>query len=126
MSNTSITELGGVVRHSLTVPMRDGVRLATDLYLPENLGPHEPGPLPVLLERTPYGKNEETRRERSAANHLAPAHGKGVGRAALAARFLGLAGGRAPPQHGPRAGLVGAEGPGRIQGGGRARAIAHG
>ena len=68
MSNTAITHLGGVVRHSLAVPMRDGVRLATDLYLPENLGPYHPGPLPVLLERTPYGKNEETRRERSAAN----------------------------------------------------------
>lgn len=81
MSNTSITRLGGVVRHSLTVPMRDGVRLATDLYLPENLGPHEPGPLPVLLERTPYGKNEETRRERSAANPLPMRRGE------VAARF---------------------------------------
>ena len=81
MSNTSITHLGGVVRHSLVVPMRDGVRLATDLYLPENLGPHEPGPLPVLLERTPYGKNEETRRERSAANPLPMRRGE------VAARF---------------------------------------
>ena len=81
MSNTSITRLGGVVRHSLTVPMRDGVRLATDLYLPENLGPHHPGPLPVLLERTPYGKNEETRRERSAANPLPMRRGE------VAARF---------------------------------------
>ena len=81
MSNTSITELDGVVRHSLAVPMRDGVRLATDLYLPENLGPHHPGPLPVLLERTPYGKNEETRRERSAANPLPMRRGE------VAARF---------------------------------------
>ena len=81
MSNTSITELGGVVRHSLAVPMRDGVRLATDLYLPENLGPYHPGPLPVLLERTPYGKNEETRRERSAANPLPMRRGE------VAARF---------------------------------------
>ena len=81
MSNTSITELGGVVRHSLAVPMRDGVRLATDLYLPESLGPYHPGPLPVLLERTPYGKNEETRRERSAANPLPMRRGE------VAARF---------------------------------------
>ena len=81
MSNTSITRLGGVVRHSLVVPMRDGVRLATDLYLPESLGPHHPGPLPVLLERTPYGKNEETRRERSAANPLPMRRGE------VAARF---------------------------------------
>lgn len=81
MSHTSITHLGGVVRHSLVVPMRDGVRLATDLYLPENLDPHHPGPLPVLLERTPYGKNEETRRERSAANPLPMRRGE------VAARF---------------------------------------
>ncbi len=34
------------------LPMRDGVRLATDVYLPEG----EP-PFPVILIRTPYGKN---------------------------------------------------------------------
>lgn len=33
------------------VPMRDGIRLATDVYLPEG-----DGPFPVLLERTPYDK----------------------------------------------------------------------
>lgn len=33
------------------VPMRDGVRLATDVYLPAG-----DGPFPVLLERTPYDK----------------------------------------------------------------------
>jgi putative CocE/NonD family hydrolase len=64
MSHTQTTDIPGVVRRTLRVPMRDGVHLATDLYLP-----HAPqGPLPVLLERTPYGKNEETRRERSASN----------------------------------------------------------
>ncbi|MDB5705995.1 MAG: cocE [Sphingomonas bacterium] len=36
------------------VPMRDGVRLATDIYLPAG---HAPGQkLPVLLERTPYDR----------------------------------------------------------------------
>jgi predicted acyl esterase len=34
------------------VPMRDGVRLATSIYLPEG-----PGPWPVVLTRTPYGKD---------------------------------------------------------------------
>ena len=34
------------------VPMRDGVRLATDLFIPNG-----PGPWPVLLERSPYGKH---------------------------------------------------------------------
>lgn len=33
--------------------MRDGIRLATDLYFPP-----EPGRYPVLLERTPYGKHQ--------------------------------------------------------------------
>lgn len=54
----------GVIRHTVQVSMRDGVRLATDIYLPESAQQ----PLPVLLERTPYGKTEETRRERSAAD----------------------------------------------------------
>ena len=34
------------------VPMRDGVRLATSIYLPEG-----EGPWPVILIRTPYGKD---------------------------------------------------------------------
>ncbi|MCV2394489.1 CocE/NonD family hydrolase [Actinotalea sp. M2MS4P-6] len=40
-----------LVRRDVAVPMRDGVRLATDLYVPDG-----PGPWPVLLARTPYGK----------------------------------------------------------------------
>jgi hypothetical protein len=35
------------------VAMRDGVKLATDVYLPEGKGPW-----PVILMRTPYGKNQ--------------------------------------------------------------------
>ena len=38
------------------VPMRDQVRLATDIYLPENAGSSH-ARLPVILTRTPYGKN---------------------------------------------------------------------
>lgn len=37
------------------VPMRDGTRLATDVYLPEGQGD---GPFPVILERTPYDKGD--------------------------------------------------------------------
>ncbi len=37
------------------VPMRDGVHLATDVYLPAGTGP-----FPVLLYRTPYDKNTDT------------------------------------------------------------------
>ncbi len=35
------------------VPMSDGAKLATDVYLPEG-----EGPFPVLLARTPYGKGQ--------------------------------------------------------------------
>jgi putative CocE/NonD family hydrolase len=38
------------------VAMRDGVRLATDVYLPALDGAPVPGPWPVILERTPYNK----------------------------------------------------------------------
>ena len=34
------------------VPMRDGVKLATDVYRPEDVT----GPMPVILMRTPYNK----------------------------------------------------------------------
>lgn len=64
ISPTAAATHGGVTRHTHRVPMRDGVHLATDLYLPADIS----GPLPVLLERTPYGKDAETRRERTAAN----------------------------------------------------------
>ena len=36
------------------VPMRDGVRLATDVYLPTQ----GTGPWPVIMERTPYDKSD--------------------------------------------------------------------
>jgi len=38
------------------VPMRDGVRLAADLYRPARHGSPEPGPRPAILIRTPYNK----------------------------------------------------------------------
>lgn len=40
------------------IPMRDGVRLATDLFLPAVDFCVDPGPHPVLLERTPYDKED--------------------------------------------------------------------
>jgi putative CocE/NonD family hydrolase len=36
------------------VPMRDGIRLSTNIYRPDS-----PGKFPVLLLRTPYGNNEK-------------------------------------------------------------------
>lgn len=48
------------------VAMRDGVRLATDIYLPQG-----PGPFPVLLERTPYGKRKANHADRTLLDPIA-------------------------------------------------------
>ena len=50
-----VTEPSGnlVIRRDVPIPMRDGIRLATDLYFPTQAGRY-----PVLLERTPYGKHQ--------------------------------------------------------------------
>ena len=45
------------------MPARDGIRLATDIHLPDG-----PGPFPVILERTPYGRQETSRSEITAAS----------------------------------------------------------
>lgn len=50
-------------KQEVMVPMRDGVRLATNIYLPEG-----EGPWPVVLTRTPYNKNGA---DGSAANYNA-------------------------------------------------------
>jgi len=49
------------------VAMRDGIQLATDVYLPDNwtLG----GKLPVILERTPYDKTAQSRSEINRDGH---------------------------------------------------------
>lgn len=44
------------------VAMRDGIHLATDIYLPNGAGPW-----PVLLERTPYGRRGTNHADRSLA-----------------------------------------------------------
>ena len=38
------------------IPVRDGVKLATDLYFPASGDRRAAGKFPVILERTPYGK----------------------------------------------------------------------
>lgn len=47
-----------VVKKDVMVPMRDGVKLATDLYLPAKDGKPASGRFPVVLTRTPYDKSE--------------------------------------------------------------------
>ncbi|MDX2193956.1 MAG: CocE/NonD family hydrolase, partial [Gemmatimonadales bacterium] len=41
------------VRRSVMIPMRDGVRLMTDLYVPKG----RTGPVPLILSKTPYNFN---------------------------------------------------------------------
>ena len=45
------------VEENVRVPMRDGVKLATDLYFPEGVT----GKLPAILIRTPYNRKNATK-----------------------------------------------------------------
>ncbi|MGH2584545.1 MAG: CocE/NonD family hydrolase, partial [Dehalococcoidia bacterium] len=54
------------VQRDVMVPMRDGARLACDVYRPARDGRPLEEPFPVILERTPYGKGEVSRSERTA------------------------------------------------------------
>jgi predicted acyl esterase len=51
--------------------MRDGVHLAADIYRPMRGGSPLPGPYPVILERTPYGKTVVSRSELTAQDPVA-------------------------------------------------------
>ena len=68
---------GQTLLRDIAIAMRDGVHLATDVYLPA----HAKGPLPVILERTPYGKHKPSRSE-LLAGQTAP-----MARAELARHF---------------------------------------
>jgi uncharacterized protein len=57
------------VSYDVKVPMRDAVRLATDIYRPAKDGQLVTEPLPVLLERTPYGKASGEQRARYLSSH---------------------------------------------------------
>ena len=48
------TVYGIIASQNVMVPMRDGVRLATDIYRPGVNGVPAPGKFPVILIRTPY------------------------------------------------------------------------
>jgi uncharacterized protein len=47
----------GVEMQSVMVPMRDGIRLATDIYFPAQGGKAVGGQFPVLVYRSPYGRS---------------------------------------------------------------------
>ena len=63
-------EYGVVVSRDLMVPMRDGIRLASDLYRPARDGDPLSGPFPAILCRTPYDKTD--RRYEEIGEHFAP------------------------------------------------------
>ena len=48
---------GMVVSRNVMIAMRDGVKLACDIYRPAINGQPAEGKFPVILERTPYGKD---------------------------------------------------------------------
>ncbi len=59
--------------------MRDGVQLATDVYLPAQAAGDNPAPVPVILERTPYGKSQDgTRHASIEVANLFASHGYAV------------------------------------------------
>ena len=49
-------EYGVILDSDVMVSMRDGIRLATDIYFPATDGRMAEGKFPVILERTPYEK----------------------------------------------------------------------
>lgn len=64
MKDSTFSNLAVVIERNVMVPMRDGVRLSTDIYRPRQEAGEDPKPLPVIMERTPYGKHLESRTER--------------------------------------------------------------
>jgi putative CocE/NonD family hydrolase len=63
---------GVVVARDVMVPMRDGVRLAMDIYRPARDGEPLPGPFPAILGRTSYGKAADWLWVDPVANFFAP------------------------------------------------------
>ncbi len=61
---TLVAEAQSTSKRQVLVPMRDGVQLAADLYLPPGQGP-----FPVLLQRTPYDRSRIERQALPYAEH---------------------------------------------------------
>jgi putative CocE/NonD family hydrolase len=62
-------ENGVIVKRDVLVPMRDGVRLAADLYLSAREGRLVEGRFPAVMERTPYDKTNKFAEGRYFARH---------------------------------------------------------
>ena len=61
-----------LLESNVRVAVRDGVRLATDVYRPARAGKAAPRRFPVILERTPYGRNVTSFRDITQANPKTP------------------------------------------------------
>src|SRR5918999_426785 len=78
-----LTESDFTLHSDVMVPMRDGVRLATDVYVPRAVtAGRRAARFPVILERTPYDKTAPSRSERT------PSNAKPMGRAEVAEFFV--------------------------------------
>ena len=60
-----------IIQKSRMIPMRDNIRLSTDLYVPKN----KEGKLPVILIRTPYNKNVFRNKEKKHIAHFFSSQG---------------------------------------------------
>lgn len=67
-----------ILLENVMVEMRDGVKLATDIYLPKD---HNESAWPVVIERTPYNKSAHSRSEITL-------EGKKISRQEMAACFV--------------------------------------
>ena len=71
-AQSSPPEYGIVIAKDVMIPMRDGVRLATDIYHPAVDGERIDGPLPAILGRTSYDKTAEWLWIDPVANYFTP------------------------------------------------------
>jgi putative CocE/NonD family hydrolase len=67
-SASEVVPYGATLESGVWVRMRDGVRLATDIYRPSRGGRPVEGRFPAILERTPYGRNVTSFRDFTAAD----------------------------------------------------------
>ena len=62
-------EFDVLTNKNVMMPMRDGVKLATDIYLPARNGAVASGKFPIILTRLPYNKNGAQRDGHYFASH---------------------------------------------------------
>src|SRR5678815_4532502 len=65
----STASYDGVARTSFYIPMRDGVKLAADLYRPTKNGVPASEKLPVIWSHTPYNRRGRTTPEEVLIKH---------------------------------------------------------